>query len=357
MRVLPKKQEMLRAFQGRDSSYDGVFYVAVNTTGIFCRPSCSARKPVERNVEFFPNAAGAMAAGYRACKRCKPLSIHNQMPGWMHALMDKVDQEPGLRIRDADIRDMGLEPVRVRRYFQSNFGMTFQAYHRARRLGLAWQKIRNGDDLLGVALQHGFESPSGFRDAYQRTFGESPPRNPAQDCGWISWIPSPLGPLMAVACDSGLCLLEFLDRKALKTQLQKVHRWLKRPLLPGNHAFIESLKVELSDYFQGTLQEFQTPLAIHGTDFQMQVWDSLLKIPYGKTTSYARLAQKIGRPGAQRAVGAANGANRLAVLIPCHRVVQADGGLRGYGGGLWRKQFLLDLEQGVLQQTSVAGAT
>ena len=164
-------------------------------------------------------------------------------------------------------------------------------------------------------------------------------------CIVSSQIESPLGVLEAAATPEGICLLEFNDRRALKTQWATLRKRLNAAVVPGGNEHIEKLRDELSRYFAGRLTRFTVPLVISGTPFQEQVWNRLLRIPSGQTISYEHLAREIGRPGAQRAVGRANGDNRLAILIPCHRVVQKNGQLRGYGGGLWRKQFLLDLER------------
>jgi AraC family transcriptional regulator of adaptative response/methylated-DNA-[protein]-cysteine methyltransferase len=150
---------------------------------------------------------------------------------------------------------------------------------------------------------------------------------------------------VAGATAEGVCLLEFSDRRMLETQFATLRQRFGRSVVPGNHAFLEQFKEELQCYFARTLTAFTVPLVYPGTPFQEAVWAGLREIPYGKTWSYDELARRVGRPGAQRAVGHANGQNRICIVLPCHRVVNKDGRLGGYGGGLWRKQFLLDLEQ------------
>jgi AraC family transcriptional regulator of adaptative response/methylated-DNA-[protein]-cysteine methyltransferase len=154
---------------------------------------------------------------------------------------------------------------------------------------------------------------------------------------------TPLGPMLGAATDDGVCLLEFTDRRMLPTQLRIVERRLGR-IVPGRHAYLERLHAELAAYFAGELTAFSVPLVAPGTPFEERVWSELRAIPRGETRSYEGLAAALGRPAAARAVGRANGMNRLAIVIPCHRVIGADGSLTGYGGGLWRKQRLLDLE-------------
>jgi AraC family transcriptional regulator, regulatory protein of adaptative response / methylated-DNA-[protein]-cysteine methyltransferase len=194
-------------------------------------------------------------------------------------------------------------------------------------------------------MSHGFESYRGFRAAFGRLVGRAPGRSRAQDPVTVSWLESPLGPLVAGVTDGGVCLLEFSDRQKLEAQLDSLQQRFGR-VLPGSHPLLDQLRSELAEYFAGSRHEFTVPLVYPGTPFQVQVWEALRGIPYGETYSYEKLARSIGVPGAQRAVGHANGQNRLAVLIPCHRVVNKDGKLGGYGGGLWRKQLLLELERG-----------
>ena len=227
--------------------------------------------------------------------------------------------------------------------------MTFQAYCRVRRLGKALEQIRLGTDLDDVALGYGYTSHSGFRDAFSRTFGNSPGRSRAADFIVTAWIESPLGPLVAGATSEGVCLLEFTDRRMLDTQFASLRKRFACAIVPGENRYIKQLKKELQEYFQGSLQRFTIPIVAPGTSFQQKVWKELLKIPYGKTAAYEEIARRIGSPSAQRAVGHANGLNRISIVIPCHRVVNKNGDLGGYGGGLWRKQKLLSLEKGKKQ--------
>lgn len=346
MKTTPPQREMERAFRARDREYDGIFYLAVKTTGIFCRPSCPARKPLARNVEYFAATQEALVAGYRPCKRCRPLDANGRPPDWVERLLARVESAPAERLSDADLRDFRIDPARARRYFKEHYGMTFQAYSRARRLGQALHQIRRGANLDDVTYGHGFESQSGFRDAFARVFGQAPGQSRGADCIVTQMIESPIGPLVAGATSKALCFLEFTDRRAFESQIRTLHRRYQCAVVPGRNAVIEKLTGELAAYFAGQRNRFTIPLEYRGTPFQQTVWEQLLKIPFGRTLSYEQLAHKVGHPGAQRAVGTANGQNRVAILIPCHRVINKSGKLGGYGGGLWRKQFLLDLEQG-----------
>ena len=347
---MPPITEMERAFLERDASYNGVFFVAVRTTAIFCRPTCPARKPRPKNVEYFPTAQAALFAGYRPCKRCRPLEPDDR-PEWVSRLLADVEREPGARITDAELKKRGVDPATVRRYFQGRYGMTFQAYTRARRLAGALKQIREGAALDSVVFDSGYESHSGFRDAFTRTFGEAPGKRANGECVLLSWLRSPLGPFVAGATAEGICLLEFTDRRMLETQFATVRRLFKGTIMPGSNPHLEMLERELASYFAGALREFSVPLVFPGTPFQKRVWEELLKIPYGQTRSYEQLARTIGSPSAVRAVGHANGMNRIAIVIPCHRVINKDGKLGGYGGGLRRKEYLIELERSGEGQT------
>lgn len=344
--LLPPRTEMEQAYKHSDASYDGVFFLAVRTTGIFCKPSCTARKPFESNVEFYGSAREAVFAGYRPCKRCRPLETNGKPPEWVEQLLSKIDQDPAERYTDSYLRSMNIDPAKARRFFLKNYGMTFQVYCRGRRLGKSLEQIRLGTDLDDVALGYGYDSHSGFREAFVKTFGQPPGRSRSADCIVVAWIESPIGPLLAAATTQGVCLLEFTDRRMLDAQFTTLRKRFKSAIVPGENEHIKQLKKELEQYFAGTLKKFSMKLIYPGTPFQEQVWNQLLKIPYGTTVSYEDIGKNIGSPKASRAVGTANGLNRIVIVIPCHRVVNKSGELGGYGGGLWRKQMLLRLERG-----------
>jgi AraC family transcriptional regulator of adaptative response/methylated-DNA-[protein]-cysteine methyltransferase len=343
---MPSENEMKKAVYGKDTSYDGIFFVAVKSTGIFCRPSCPARKPNEENIVFYAEARDALFSGYRPCKRCRPLEIGAGVPAWAGKLLKMVDEEPDKRIKDSDLRKIGVEPSRARRYFLKNYGITFQAYSRSRRLGKALSQIREGSDLDEVILGNGYESHSGFRDAFSKTFGVTPGRSQNKNCVLTAMWESPLGPIIIASNSDGVCMVEFSDRRMLEYQVRVLKKYFGDSIVPGRNKYIEQVEDELKEYFAGNLRSFKVPLIYPGTDFQRKVWNELRKIPYGSTISYEELARRIGIKKASRAVGTANGMNRIAIIIPCHRVVNKDGKLGGYGGGVWRKKRLLELEVG-----------
>ncbi len=336
---------MLRAFLAADQTYEGVFVTGVRTTGIFCRPSCSARKPKADNVVFFSTCEEALASGYRPCLRCRPLEPLGGAPAWLRPLLREVEADPTRRWLDADLRALGHDPVRVRRWFKRHHGMTFHAYSRARRLGEALGRIQQGDGVARTAFDAGYESLSGFNDAVRKLAGEAPTESKDARIVRMTRVSTPLGPMVAAASDASLCLLEFADRRALSTHLRRLGGRVPTIFAPGRNPVLERLIAELEEYFAGTRSSFDVPLSTNGTPFQERVWAALQEIPAGRTRSYSEVARAIGRPRAVRAVARANGANPIAILVPCHRVIGADGSLTGYGGGLWRKRRLLDLER------------
>jgi len=346
MMTLPSTAEMYRALVERDQSFEGLFYACVRTTGIFCRPTCHARKPKPENVEFASSIQEALHRGYRPCQLCEPMTAGAATPNWLAPLLDEIKRHPDLKLRDHDLRVRGLDPVQVRRTFKRSFGMTFQAYQRAVRLGTAMKSLHAGAPTIDAGMDAGFESDSGFRDAFARVFGDTPGRAREKALLAATWIESPLGPMLAVAGDEGLELLEFVDRRALETELRALRARLGSTIVPGEHLILKRTAEQMREYFAGTRREFDIPLKQRGSAFQLAAWNALREIPYGETRSYSDMARRVGSPGAVRAIGRVNGQNQVAVIVPCHRVIRSDGSLCGYGGGKWRKQWLLDHERG-----------
>ena len=340
-----REEEFWRALQKRDSSYEGIFFLGVKTTGIFCRPICSARKPLRKNVEFFPGTTEALHAGFRPCLRCKPMHTTGEVPSLVEKLRRQIESDPSERLRERDLIDMGIDPSTARRQFQRFFGMSFQAYQRARRMGSALAAVRKGVNVLDTQLDHGFESSSGFRDAFGKLFGTAPSKSSGVHCLLSKWIDSPLGAILALADDNGLYVFDWVDRRGLEREIVRLRAKTKFVIVPGTHPVLEQATHEIDEYFAGKRKIFTLPFAYRGTDFQRQVWDELLKIPAGETRSYAEIAKAIGQPKAVRAVARANGDNYRGIIIPCHRVIGSDGSLTGYGGGLARKHWLLDHER------------
>lgn len=347
MDLLPPSETMYRALLERDSTFEGIFFVGVRTTGIFCRPTCSARKPARENVDFFSTPSEALHDGYRPCLRCRPMDPEKRPPALVERLRAEVERAPGGRLTDKELTALQIDPSTARRQFKRHYGMTFQAYHRARRMGLALQEVQRGGRVEEAKNESGFESASGFREAFTRVFGKPPTGAKNQPCLLAERVDTPLGTMLAVADDAGLRLLEFTDRRALERELPILRRRLRTNVVPGEHPHLEAMRKQLGEYFAGKRLEFDVPLAPVGSEFQMRTWNLLRSIPAAETRSYSWMAKHLGAPGGQRAVGRANGTNMIAIVIPCHRVIRADGNLYGYGGGLWRKKWLLDHERKV----------
>lgn len=341
------KEDLYQAFQD-DRVPDGMM-LGVKSTGVFCCPGCAARMPLRKNCDFLDGPEAALEAGYRACKRCHPVSrdTGREDPALMRRLITLVEETEDGRVNETHLRSEGIDPTTARRLFKSRLGLSFSKYARLRRLGRAAQAIKSGASVIEAQLEAGFDSPSGFRAAYAKTFGTAPGKavgDKAPDPLFIDWIDTPLGRMVSVSDQTHLYLIEFTDRVRLPRQFERLRKSHKRAILPGQSEAGQMAAQEIAAYFDGTLTNFTVPMMTSGTDFQDGVWDALRTIPYGETWSYADLAQRIGNEKAVRAVASANGANGLAIIIPCHRVIGSDGGLGGYAGGLGRKQKLLDLE-------------
>ncbi|WP_343559986.1 trifunctional transcriptional activator/DNA repair protein Ada/methylated-DNA--[protein]-cysteine S-methyltransferase [Sphingobacterium sp.] len=337
-------EQMYKAIIAKDINYEGIFFTAVKTTGIFCRPSCTARKPKPENIEFFKSTKECILKGYRACKVCRPLELLNETPQYIKQIIDELSVDPSLKFKDYDLRQRGVEPNQLRRWFLKNHGITFQAYQRMYRINSAFKKIQNGESVTDVAFNSGFDSLSGFGDSFKQIFGVSPKNSKQQNIIDLKRIETPLGTMYACATEVGICLLEFTDRKMLEGEFKSLAKALNATIIQGSSLHFDLLEKELNEYFEGKRKEFTVPLHTPGSEFQNKVWRALKDIPYGETKSYKQQADYIGRPESIRAVANANGMNKISILIPCHRVVGANGSLVGYGGGIWRKKWLLELE-------------
>lgn len=336
---------MYKALVNKDVSYEGTFIAAIKTTGIFCRPTCTARKPKEENVEFFSTTKEAILKGYRPCKICNPLEKLGATPDYIKEILKELDTDPSLKFKDWDLMQRGIEPNNIRRWFLKNHGITFHSYQRMFRINSAFKKIQNGEPVTSVAFETGYESLSGFNDSFKSIFGVSPTNSKDRKIINITRLETPLGTMFAGAVEQGICLLEFTDRKMLETELKSIAKLLNANIIQGANQHFDLLKQQLEEYFEGKRKTFSVPLFTLGTEFQQSVWKELQNIPYGSTRSYKQQAAALQKPEAVRAVANANGMNRISIIIPCHRVIGNDGSLTGYGGGLWRKQWLLDLEK------------
>lgn len=346
----PDDTTLYDALLNRDATWDGRAYVGVTSTGIFCRLICPARKPRRENCQFFTSVAECIAAGFRPCKRCHPLAPAAEADPAIRSLLAALEKDPARRWSEADIQNLGYDPSTIRRSFKRQFGMTFLEMARQTRLQAGLTTLAQGERVIDAQIEAGFSSPDAFRNAVARHLGLRPGDFKRNALLRADWIDTPLGTMIAVSDKTLLHLLEFSDRKALPAEFRRVYKACKGSLGIGRYDPTDQVQAQLERYFQGHSAAFDVKLALHGTAFTREVWEVLQTLPAGTTWSYSDIARKLGRPEAVRAVARANGANQIAIIIPCHRVMGADGSLTGYGGGLWRKQRLIELERQYIQK-------
>lgn len=342
---LPNHDTLYQALLDRDARFDGQAFVCVSSTGVFCRLTCPARKPKKENCTFIGTVGECIEAGYRACKRCHPLEPMAMADPAIASLLAALDERPDYRWREGDIERMGFDLSTIRRSFKRQFGMTFLEMARQRRLREGFETLSRGGAVIEGQLDAGFDSPSAFRTAILKLIGKSPGHLSSDPLLFVDWVSTPLGDMISICDASHLHLLEFFERKALPREITRLTAVAKGRIGIGRTQVSDQIRTELAAFFAGKLPVFETPIAYHGSEFTRTVWDALRKIPAGHTQTYSNIARKLGRPAAVRAVARANGANQIAIVIPCHRVLGADGSLTGYGGGLWRKQKLIEIER------------
>ncbi|NBI30215.1 bifunctional transcriptional activator/DNA repair enzyme AdaA [Chengkuizengella marina] len=339
------KEQYYKALLERNSKYDGIFFAGITTTGVFCHATCPARKPKYENCNFYETAEEALLSGFRPCKRCCPMSYPKEISPLVHQMIHLVEEHPEKRWKDADFSELGFHAATARRQFKKIYGMTFVQYARARKMGIALKSIRTGEKIINAQIDVGYDSSSGFRDAFSNIMGKAPVNSQKVIILYASWIDTKLGPMVSIVDEEFLYLLEFVDRRGLEREVEQMRNKLNASIIPGETKISKQIENELKNYFNNKLKKFETPIIFFGSDFQKSVWNELLKIEIGKTTSYKELATLLNNPKSVRAVGNANGANQLSIIVPCHRVIQSDGKLGGYGGGLERKKWLLHHEK------------
>lgn len=329
-----------RIAQAKDRRFDGAFVMGVLSTGIYCRPSCPARPPRRENVRFFATPGEAEAAGLRACKRCRPEALSREEEALAAALALLGESEELVPLeRLAQIT--GYSPAHFQRLFKRSVGLSPAAYARALRLERARLSLKESDSVTDAIFDAGYAAPSRFYAEAEGRLGMAPSAWVAGGRGVaIRWavVASPLGPMLVAASDKGVCRLSFNEGEAdLRTHFPKAE------LIEGGEDFAQLLQLVIAAV-EAPGEAHKVPLDVAGTAFQEAVWQELRRIPPGETRSYAQIAAAVGKPAAVRACGSANGANNVAVLIPCHRVIRSDGSLGGYAYGLDIKRELLKRE-------------
>lgn len=331
----------------RDHAADGQFYYSVKTTGVYCRPSCAARRPKPENVRFHRTRAEAEQSGFRPCRRCRPdqLSLpeqHAEMVTSICKLIEKSGTAPALKEL---AQHAGLSPHYFHRVFKAITGLTPKEYALAQRAGRVRTEIRTGKTVTDAILAAGYNSSGRFYEKSDQLLGMTPSRYRAGGKNTAIRFAvgeCSLGSILVACSDRGVCAI-FLgdDPEALVRELQD--RFPRAYLIGGDRNF-EKLAAQVIGLVETPSIGLDLPLDIRGTAFQQRVWQALRKIPAGKTASYSEIARRIGSPNSVRAVAGACAANKLAVVIPCHRVIRNDGGLSGYHWGVERKRSLLQRE-------------
>lgn len=336
-----------RQVVARDASADGSFVYAVRTTGVYCRPSCPSRRARPENVGFFATPAAAEAAGYRQCKRCNPrgLSTAEANAALVIAacrLIEAAETPPAL---DALAEATGLSPFHFHRLFKAQTGLTPREYASGHRAGRLRARLEQGDSVTGALYEAGFNSNSRFYEMAAGMLGMAPAAYRKGGAGAeirFALGQCALGAILVAQSQQGICAIALGDTpEALLREFQD--RFPAARLIGGDAAF-EAVVARVMGFVEAPRIGLDLPLDIRGTAFQQRVWQALRQIPTGETASYAQIAERIGAPTATRAVAQACGANRLAVAIPCHRVIRSDGGLSGYRWGIARKQALQQRE-------------
>jgi len=343
-----RADEAWRAVLVRDRRFDGRFVTGVLTTGIYCRPSCPARHPRRDNVRFFADGAAARAAGLRACRRCQPDEVTREEQAVARAIA-AIKAAETAPLLGALALDCGYSPGHFQRLFKRATGLSPSAYARALRAERAARALSGGGRVTDAIYEAGYGAPSRFYDDAAARLGMAPSAWARGGEGvTIRWavVPTTLGEMLVAATDRGVCRLSFGEGRGALERL-----FPRAELVDGGKAF-EALLGTVIAAVEQPGDSRHIPLDVQGTAFQQAVWQALRKIPPGETRSYAQIAAAAGNPRAVRAAGSANGANNVAVLIPCHRVVRADGSLGGYAWGtdikheLLRRESLSSAEEG-----------
>jgi AraC family transcriptional regulator, regulatory protein of adaptative response / methylated-DNA-[protein]-cysteine methyltransferase len=345
----------------RDSTQDGKFLYGVMTTAVFCRPGCASRAPLRKNVRFYKTAEEAEADGLRPCLRCKPTSVKGDRGRDRIAEVRKYIrrnlEDRALLTLDALSRHFSLSPFHLQRIFKAAVGMTPRKYIEELRMQTFKEDLRSGTTVTAAVYDAGFGSSSRVYERVDTKLGMTPTQYRAGGKGVeisCAAVDTPLGIIMIGATDRGLCFLEFgMSESELLDSLHQEYpaaqiSSLSKPYSEQYLSWVEAL----SAYLEGEKALGNLPVSLHGTAFQVKVWSYLQTIPSGSVQSYSEVARAIGHPKATRAVASACAANRIALVVPCHRVIRGDGGLGGYRWGLDRKRALLDTERKVQTRAS-----
>lgn len=344
------EQEMLKAISQRNTAYDGHFVYGVVTTGVFCRPSCKSRQARSENIRLYPDIQSAMQAGFRPCRRCNPVKIEPELIRFENiARYIEAHAEDKLTL-SVMAKQAGLSPARFHRVFKSIFGVSPKTFQDAARQKQFKAFLKKGDTVTTAIFAAGYGSVSRVYGEPLRKFGMSAKTYRSGGEGetiTYAFRTTSLGLIMLAATRKGVCFVQFGD-DLQQLQMQLQNEFPKAEIMASPAQSTDELDAWM-DALEAHISEGKPcpdlPLDLRGTTFQIRVWRFLLSVREGEVLSYAELASKIDKPTAVRAVASACGANRIAVLIPCHRVLRGDGGFGGYRWGIERKRALLEAEK------------
>jgi AraC family transcriptional regulator of adaptative response/methylated-DNA-[protein]-cysteine methyltransferase len=345
--VLPNEETCWQAVAARDARFDGVFYFGVQSTGIYCRPGCPARRPRRAGVTFFATTGAAQAAGFRACRRCQPDAAalpRERLVERARRLLDEAEAPLSLAQLAGEL---GASPGYLQRVFKAATGLSPRQYAAAQRLERLKGALQQGQTVTTALYEAGFGSTSRLYEGARRALGMTPAAYRKGANGMeIRYVcfDTTLGRALLAATGQGVCKLSFgEDDAGLAASLAAE---FPHAAFTADAAGLAGWVSALQAYLDGKSKVLDLPLDVHGTEFQQLVWAALRRIPYGETRTYAQLAAEIGQPAAVRAAAGACAKNPVALVNPCHRIVRSDGGLGGYRWGLERKRALLQREQG-----------
>jgi len=347
-----------QAVVNRDGAFDEQFFYGVLTTGVYCRPSCAARTPLRKNVRFYASQEAAREDGLRACKRCRPDTDRDAIKSLMHDMCRYIEEHYQQRLTLALLAEQaGMSPSYFQRSFTATIGMSPKRYQDGCRIRLFKSSLKadgsDADTITGAMHSSGYESSSRLYEKIDTHMGMTPGtyrKGGADELISYAAGETGLGRVMIGATDRGICFLQFDDADdKLLAQLQLEYPKASfQPMPLESQPLFDQWIGQLNEFLQGKVRVLDLPMDIRGTAFQCMVWDYLVSIPSGTLQSYTEVANGIGKPKAVRAVASACANNKIAITIPCHRVIRGDGSLAGYKWGLARKRSLIDLERRAL---------
>jgi AraC family transcriptional regulator, regulatory protein of adaptative response / methylated-DNA-[protein]-cysteine methyltransferase len=348
---MPPESVMRRALAERDAGYDGTFVYGVITTGVYCRPSCPSRPAKPENVRFFPDATAAESAGLRECKRCRPRASRDRATRIIETIAGYIEQHAHERLTLGHLAERAhLSPAHLQRRFKAALGVSPKMFQDAARLRRLKGGLKAGKSIVDAIADAGFESTSRVYGHAPRSLGMTPSAYRQGGAGeTIAYAArdTAMGPLLMAATDRGVCFAQFgASTAALIAQLKSEfpHATHAPSRMAGSGELDDWMRA-FDAHLAGNAPRPELPLDLRGTAFQIRIWRFLLQVPEGSVVSYSELAAGIGAPKAVRAAASACAANRIAVLVPCHRVLRGNGALGGYRWGLERKRVLIDGER------------